>query len=78
MCSLEIPDASSCAPSLLSECLEAPVQNKKMEITCKLTRKIIKQDFESECTCVNNLYLVMVYLRNKTLSVSYVFVHRPL
>ena len=45
MCSLEIPDASSCAPSLLSECLEAPVQNQKMEITCKLTRKIIKQDF---------------------------------
>ena len=45
MCSLEIPDASYCAPSLFSECLEAPIQNQKMAITCKLTRKIIKQDF---------------------------------
>ena len=41
MCSLEIPDASSCDPSLLLECLEARVENQKLAITCKLTRKII-------------------------------------
>ena len=61
MCSLEIPDGSSCAPSLLSKCIESPVQNQKLAITCKLTRKIIDNISQITQSCQTSI-LVRMYM----------------
>ena len=60
MCSLEIHDTSSCAASLLLECLEAPVQNQKLEIiTCKLTRKVIDKFSQITQSCQTSILVRM-------------------